>query len=117
MLSLPLVRGGANKKNLLRHEYLTLAALVLHTAVIFLVMVPSLAAGFTGVFGFSVLDAVIVWSHVVLGSAAEVLALAIIVPWLYKHPSTMFCAPLRRWMLPTLIIWVIAILNGAAIHL
>lgn len=116
ILGIPLVRGVTTKKNLIWHGYLTVAALVLHTALIFIVMVPSFSKGFGELGGLSVVDSFTVWSHAVLGTAAEVLAIIIIAPWLYRHPSTMACARMKKWMLPTFIIWIIAIVNGTIIH-
>jgi hypothetical protein len=117
ILGLPFVRGANTKKNLMLHGYLTLVALALHTILIFLVMVPSFSKGFGELGGLSVLNSVTVWSHAVLGTAAEVLAIILIVPWLYKHPSRMACTTMRKWMMPTFIIWVIAIVNGTLIHI
>jgi hypothetical protein len=116
ILGLPMVRGTSTKKNLMGHGYLTLAALALHSILIFAVMVPTFTGGFGELGGLSILDSITVWSHAVLGTAAEVLAIVIIAPWLYKHPSRMACARMKKWMLPTFIIWVIAIVNGTLIH-
>ncbi len=117
VLGLPLTRGSANKRNLMRHGYLTLAALVLHSVLIFLVMIPTFTGGLGELGGLSVVNSITVWSHIVLGTAAEVLAIVIIVPWLYRRPSSMACAKMRRLMMPLFIIWVIAIVNGALIHI
>jgi hypothetical protein len=117
ILGLPLVRGANTKKNLMWHGYLTVVALLLHTILIFLVMVPSFSNGFGELGGLSVLDFFTVWSHAVLGTVAEVLAIILIVPWLYKRPSKMVCARMKKWMMPTFIIWVITIVNGTLIHI
>ena len=116
ILGLPLVRGANSRKNLISHGYLTLVALVLHTILIFLVMVPTFTSGLGELSGLSFLDSITVWSHIVLGTAAEVLAIGIIVPWLYKRPSRITCAKMKKWMMPTFVIWVIAIVNGTLIH-
>jgi hypothetical protein len=117
ILGFPLVRGGNTIKNLMLHGYLTIVALVLHTALIFIVMVPTVSGGFNELSGLSIFYSFTVWSHIILGTAAEVLAIIIIAPWLYKHPSQMACAKMKKWMLPTFIIWVIAIVNGTLIHI
>lgn len=120
ILGLPLIRGaniGVNaKKNFIRHGYLTVVALVLETALIFIVMVPSFLKGLGSLSGLSILDSVNVWSHVVLGVMAEVLGFIIIIPWLYKRPSKMGCGKMMRWMMPTLIIWIILVATGTLIH-
>ncbi len=117
VLGLPLVRGSTSKRNLMRHGYLTLAALALHTVLIFLVMVPTFTNGLGELGGLSVLNSLTVWSHVILGTAAEVLAAIIILTWLFKGPSSMACAKMKKWMTPTLVIWVIGIVNGALVHI
>ena len=120
ILGLPLIRGankGVNaKRNFIRHGYLTLIALVLETALIFVVMIPSFLSGAGELSGLSIFDSVNVWSHLVLGTLAEVLAIIIIVPWLYKHPSKMACGRMMKWMMPTFIIWTIVVATGTLIH-
>ena len=72
VLGLPFVKGLGGKKNLLIHGYLTVLALVLHTVLIFIVMIPSFSSGFGELGELSVLNAFNVWSHVVLGTVAEI---------------------------------------------
>jgi hypothetical protein len=99
------------------HGYLPAVALVLNYILIFVVMVPSFSNGFAELGGLLILNSFTVWSHAALGTVAEVLAIAFIVPWLYKHPSRMACARMKKWMMPTFVIWVITIVNGALIHI
>ena len=91
IMGLPLIRdanrGVNTKQNFIRHGYLTLIALVLETALIFIVMIPTFLNGLGELGGLSLLDSVNVWSHIVLGTVAEVIGFIIIVPWLYKRPS------------------------------
>lgn len=120
IMGLPLIRGvntGVNaEKNFIRHGYLTVVALVAETALIFIVMVPSFLRGLGNLGGLSILDSANVWSHVILGTVAEVLGFIIIVPWLYKRPSKMGCGKIMKWMMPTLIIWIIVVATGTLIH-
>jgi hypothetical protein len=116
ILGLPLVKGANTKQNLMRHGYLTVIALALHTILIFVVMIPSFTKGVGEIAGLSLIDSFNILSHVILGTAAEILAIIIIVPWLYKQPSKMACAKLKKWMWPTFIIWTISIINGTLIH-
>ncbi len=111
-----MVRGPSNKQNLLRHGYLTLAALILHTLLIFAVMVPSFSDGLREIGELSLFSSFTVWSHEILGTVAEILAFIIIVPWLYRKPSTMTCIKMKKWMLPTFVIWIIAVINGTMVH-
>jgi hypothetical protein len=117
ILGLPIERGFIGKKNFIKHGYLTIVALVLHTILIFVVMVPSFANGLGDLGSLSFLASFDVWSHVVLGSVAEVMGLIIIVVWLSKPLSMMRCAKLKKWMLPLFVIWVISLVNGSLLHI
>jgi hypothetical protein len=118
VLGLPFVRGAAgNAKNLIRHGYSTLAALALHTVLIFLVMIPSFTGGLDELGGLSPLVSFTVWSHIILGTLAEVLAFVLVGFWLAKGPSRLACSKWKKWMTPIFIIWFISIINGALVHL
>ena len=120
IMGLPLIRGGNTgvnaKKNFIRHGYLTLVALVLETVLIFVVMVPTFLGGLGKLGGLSIWDSADVWSHAVLGIIAEVLGFIIVGTWLYKRPSKMGCGRMMKWMMPTLIIWIILVATGTIIH-
>jgi hypothetical protein len=117
ILGLPFVRGFGGKKNLMRHGYLTVLAVILHTVLIFLVMVPSFINGLGELNSLSLLSAFDVWSHAILGTTAEVLGIIIIVFWFSKPLTQMRCAKMKRWMMPTFIIWMISLINGTLIHI
>jgi hypothetical protein len=120
ILGLPFFRGPKNqseKKNLIAHGYSTVAALVLHTILIFAVMIPSFASGLLEISDLSAFDAFTVLSHGVLGTLAEILGLAIITIWLGKGPQKMVCWKYRRWMTATFVIWVISLVNGTLVHI
>jgi len=117
ILGLPLAKGPSGEKNFIRHGYSTLAALILHTTLIFLEMIPTFIGGFNEFGSLTLFTSITVWSHVVLGTAAEVLGIVIVATWTLKGPSKMACVSWRKWMMPTFIIWVIAIVNGALVHI
>ena len=117
ILGLPFFRGQKDQKNITWHGYCTVAALVLHTILIFLVMIPTFTGGLGELGELSLLNLFTVWSHIVLGTAAEVLGVIIIAFWLGKGPKKMACWKLKKWMLPTFVIWVISIVNGTLIHI
>lgn len=117
ILGLPFVRRDNSKKNLIRHGYFTIAAVLLHTVLIFLVMIPTFASGVVDLESSTLLDIVNVWLHVVLGTAAEVLGIIIVATWLRYGPSKMMCVRFRRWMLPTFVIWAISLVGGAIVHI
>ncbi|MGE5638440.1 MAG: hypothetical protein ACM3WQ_07020 [Chloroflexota bacterium] len=117
ILGLPLVKGVGGKKNLMRHGYLTVIALILHTILIFWAMVPTLLYGLPDIASLPVLSAIDVWSHVILGIFAEVLGIIIVVFWFSKPLTLMNCAKMKKWMLPLFIVWMISLVNGSLIHI
>ncbi len=116
VLGLPFVRGQANRKNLMWHGYSTLSALVLHTILIFLVMIPSFSEGLLDIASEDLFTATMVWSHVILGTAAEVIGIILVASWLSRDPTKLTCYRWKKWMTPLLTIWIISIINGAIIH-
>ena len=117
IVGLPFVRGLNNKKNFAIHGYLTVLAIALHTFLIFAVMVPSLVSGLGEITELGALDMLNVWLHVVLGTVAEVLGVFLVVSWFRKPRSSMACARWKSWMLPTFIIWTVALVGGSIVHL
>ena len=97
--------------------YSTLAALILHTFLILLVMIPTLIGGANEFVALTLLSSITVWSHVVLGTTVEILGILLVAAWLRKGPSKMTCALWKKWMMPTFIIWVVSIVNGALVHI
>ena len=78
ILGLPFFRGSTSPKNMMWHGYSTVIALVLHMILIFVVMVPSFLDGFAELSGLSILASLTLWSHVILGTAAEILGIFIV---------------------------------------
>lgn len=120
VLGLPFFRGQngqKEKKNLIAHGYSTVAALVLHTILILIIMVPSLASGLPDISDLSTFNSITVLSHAILGTLAEILGLVIIALWLSRGPKKMVCWRYRRWMTATFIIWVISVVNGTIVHI
>jgi hypothetical protein len=117
ILGLPSIRRTNGKKNFLWHGYLTIVALVLHTILIVLVMIPKFFSGFGGIGALSFLGSFDVWSHAILGTAAETLGILIVAVWLSKPPTAMVCLKMKKWMVPIFIVWLISLVNGALIHL
>ena len=117
ILGLPIFRGKNSQKNFTWHGYSTVAALVLHTILILIVMIPSFAEGFSEFGELTLFNSITVWSHAVLGTTAEVLGIILVVAWLRRGPSKMACALWKKWMMPTFIIWTVSIVNGALVHI
>lgn len=117
ILGLPFVKGKDSKKNVTRHGYLTALALILHTVLILVVMIPSFTTNFQAIGELSILESVDVWSHAVLGTAAEISGVVLVVGWMFKSPSKMTCAKRKAWMMPVFAIWTASLVNGALIHI
>jgi hypothetical protein len=109
--------GTWNKKNLVRHGYLTVIALVLHTSFTIVLMIPTIYSGFGALNGLSFLDSLAMWSHTILGTAAIILGFIIVGFWLSKPLSNTACLRTKKIMLPLLIIWIISLISGALIHI
>jgi hypothetical protein len=117
VLGLPFAKGFGGKKNLLLHGYLTVIALILHTFLIFIVMIPAFANGLGELGGLSFLNAFSVWSHIIFGTVAEILGFIVVVFWVAKSTLKMACARMKVLMLPLFIVWAISLVNGALIHI
>jgi hypothetical protein len=117
ILGLPFVKGIGTKKNFITHGYLTVVALVLHSVLIVMVMLPSFFSGFSELGDLSLFNSVTVWSHAVLGTVAEIAGIIIIGFWFSKPLKSLACFKVKKLMLPVFLIWIISIINGALIHL
>ena len=117
ILGIPLVRNLKNAENFKRHGYLTIVALAIETILVLIIMIPSFTRSFDAILSLSPLSALDTWLHVGLGVVAEVAGFVYVVMWLAFSPSTMQCLRFRRYMMPTFIIWIIAVISGALIHL
>jgi hypothetical protein len=117
ILGLPFVKGKDSANNAKRHGYSTLAAVILHTVLIFGVMVPSLNSNILNMVGFSLMELGMVWFHIILGVIAEVFAVGLVVSWIVKSPSKMTCYRTKAWMIPVFIIWTLSLVTGALVHL
>jgi hypothetical protein len=113
VLGLPFVRGVSGRKNLSIHGYVTVSAVVLHTILIFVVMIPSALTDFASLSNLSIPDQILAMAHAVLASITEALAIAVIGIWLLKSPSKMACFRYRKWMIPLFIIWTLSVVTGA----
>jgi len=90
---------------------------MLHTILIFGVMIPSLISNPSVIANFSPIALTAVFSHVILGVLAEVLAVGLVASWLLRSPSKMTCYRTKAWMTPVFIIWAISLVSGALIQI
>ena len=117
IIGLPLVRGLTSKKNLERHGYLTIAALFLQTLLVLVVMIPSFTNNINAILALSPAYSMDTWLHVGLGVFSEASGFAYVALWLIYSRSRMRCAQAKRYMMPTFIVWIIAIVSGSLIHM
>jgi hypothetical protein len=117
VLGLPFVKGLGIKKNFLTHGYLTILALIMHSILTFIIMIPAFSNGIGDLGELSVFAALTVWSHAFLGTAAIILGFIVVGFWVSKPLSNMNCLKMKKIMLPLFIIWTISIVNGAMIHI
>ena len=117
VLGVPIFKGYGVAKNLRLHGYITVVALILHTILIFAVMVPSFLAGLTDIGSLPLLSVINVWLHAILGTFAEVLGFVIVGYWVSKPLSKMGCMKAQKLMMPLFLIWVISVIGGTIIHL
>ncbi len=80
-------------------------------------MIPTFIEDFGEVLALSPAYALDTWLHVVLGVFAEAAGVAFVAMWLAYSISDMRCAIAKRYMTPTLVVWLVAIITGALIHI
>ena len=114
ILSLPSIRSKT-KKNPKQHGILTVTALILQTIFVFYPMISSTIENFGKILSLKPLFMVNTWLHIILGLFALISSFVYFGLWLASW-SGMGCARAKIYMMPTLIIWIVAISTGALIH-
>ncbi len=104
------------KRKFVFHGNLMMSALVLHLLLVFIVMIPSWLRYAGAVFSQPVLGAVTI-IHSILGTAAAVLGIAIIVAWKSAPAAKMGCMKRKRLMLPTVLLWVSSLVLGMVFYI
>ena len=110
-------RIRTKNRNLIMHGFLSILALALNLATIFSVRIPVLSSSIPLVSGLSILQATVVWLHVALGIAAVTLGFVIIISWILHPLGELGCSKTWRLMIPTFLIWALALILGLAIHI
>lgn len=101
----------------MRHGYLSILGFAIKLVTVFAVMIPILFTEMPEIIEFSALPLGLVTSKIVLGIAGDVMGFVCIVPWFLKPLAQMNCNRVKRWMLPTFIVWIVSIILGVIIHL
>jgi len=111
------VRRKGSKKSLIRHGYLSIVGFAIKLGTVFAVMIPALLMEAPELLEFSDLSLGLVGIKVALGIIGDVMGFVCIVPWFLKPLEQMNCSRVKRWMLPTFVVWTVSIILGAIIHL
>jgi hypothetical protein len=110
-------RIRTKNRNLIIHGFSSILALALNLVTVISVMIPVFSSNISLLSGLSILQSTIVWLHVVSGIAAIVFGFVIIISWI-RHPlGELGCSKAWRLMLPTFLIWAIALVLGLTIHI
>lgn len=110
--------GLKGRKKFRQHGMAMFLAVVLHTITTLLVMIPSFVSGFIPYFSTNISDAVSIIAivHGVAGILAEVLGVWIVTSWRLRK-SLQYCAPKKKLMRVTLILWLTALFLGVLLYL
>lgn len=106
------------EKKYIRHGAIMTSAVIMHAALIIFVMGPS----FIIYFGLLVsppinFGVIVTWIHVILGIISMVLGIFIVTKWNLRNPSAFTCTRRWKWMKPTLITWVTALILGLGFYI
>jgi hypothetical protein len=116
VLGVPLSKGAGNKKTFIRHGYLTIAALMLHTISVIFIMIYLAVNGLLTLVDLPLINLITIISHSILGTVALVMGFVIVGFWVLKPLGNMNCYRAKKLMLPTLIIWIISLVLGYIIY-
>jgi len=103
-------------RNLILHGFLSILALALNLATVISVMIPVFSGNFSIISGLSFLESTIVWLHAVLGIVVIILGFVIIISWISHPLGELGCSKTWRLMIPTFLIWGLALVLGLIIH-
>jgi uncharacterized membrane protein YozB (DUF420 family) len=104
------------RKNYLRHDATMGIAVTLHTILIFAIMVPSFASLVASVGNLLATSMFVIISHAVLGSLVELLGLYLVLAWALNRWNVKVCHGNKRFMKPTIILWLIEIALGTYVY-
>jgi uncharacterized membrane protein YozB (DUF420 family) len=106
-----------NQKKYRQHGITTTTAVILHLALIFAVMLPSLIGNFSSPgLVYTDLSVILTAIHAFLGAIDTVLGVWLVGTW-HLNPDVGGCLQRKRFMLPTLTIWVVTILLGLVLYI
>ncbi len=100
----------------LKHGATMVIAVALHTVAIFAIMLPSLLA-LTSSFESSLPLTLVVLPHAVLGSLVEMLGVYLVLSWATHHRDVKVCFGNKKFMKPTIILWLIEVAIGIYVYI
>lgn len=110
-------RIRTKNRNLIMHGFLSILALALNLATVFWVMIPTLSEMLSAINNLPLMQSIVVWLHTALGIGAIVLGFTIIIPWVNHPLGELGCSKMWRLMIPTFLIWTLALVLGLVIHI
>jgi len=110
-------RIRTKNRNLIMHGFLSILALALNLATTITVMIPVFDTSIALINRLSILESIIVWVHVASGIAAILLGFVIIASWITHPLGELGCSKTWKLMIPTFLIWAIALILGLTIHI
>jgi len=106
------------KRSFMKHGVTMLAALVLHTVLIFGIMVPSLLSMEEAGLLTNLSDRLAFFTipHAILGSIVEIMAIYFVGTFLFNRGDVKSCLKNKRLMQVTIILWFLEIILGVYIY-
>jgi len=105
-----------SKQNYLKHGATMGIAVTLHTVLIFSIMVPSFTSLMSSFRKLLWTSALVILLHAGLGSLVEILGLYLVLAWALNRWNAKVCIGNKRFMNPTIILWLIEIALGAYVY-
>jgi uncharacterized membrane protein YozB (DUF420 family) len=99
-----------------KHGATMAIAVALHSISIFAIMLPSLLA-LTGSWVNPLAVRLVVLPHAVLGSLVEILGVYLVLTWTLHHREVKVCSRKKKFMKPTLILWLIELVIGICVYI
>ena len=106
------------KKKYVKHGAIMTSAVIVHTALILFVMGPSFIIHFGSLVSLPInLGIIVTWIHAFLGIISMILGVFIVTKWNFRNPTRLTCIQRKKWMKPTMITWVIALILGIGFYI
>jgi len=118
VLAILIVGYNYKKNKKLRTHGLTMTtAVILHTAAILTVMIPSVVM-YGGLFLAEITNPGVILTliHIFAGSIADAIGIFLVAEWRFRQPPKMTCIKRKRLMKPLLGLWILALILGVVFY-